>query len=216
MADMVTPKDILRLRQENPNAAVVCYVNSSAEVKAYSDICCTSSNAVKIVKSLKEDEIIFAPDQNLGHYVSTQIPDKKFILHIGFCPTHHRISPDDVLSARTAHPNALVIVHPECPPSVISQTDYTGSTAQILNYITKSNQTEFIIGTEGGILHCLGKQNPTKHFYTLGNSMICENIKKISLESTYLLLKNMQYKIDLDEEIISKATICLDRMFSVS
>lgn len=216
MADMVTPNDVQRLRAEHPGAAVVCYVNSSADIKACSDICCTSSNAVAVVRSLKEKEIIFVPDQNLGHYISTQVPDKQFILHSGFCPTHHQISPEDVLSARAAHPNALVLVHPECPPEVVSQADFTGSTAQILNYATKSGQTEFIIGTEGGILYRLGKQNPGKQFYLLGNSMVCPSMKKISLESVYRSLQDMQYRMELDEETISKAAVCLDRMFSVS
>lgn len=215
MADMVTPEDIQRLRREYPNAAVVCYVNSSAEIKAHSDICCTSSNAVKIVTSLKEDQIIFVPDQNLGHYVSTQVPNKKIVLHSGFCPTHHRMTPDDVLSARTAHPNALVLVHPECPPSVISQADYVGSTAQIIDYVTKSDQTEYIVGTEGGILHHLSKMNPGKRFYLLGDSMVCPNMKKNSLEQVYLSLRDMQHPVDLSDEIISKAALCLDRMFSV-
>lgn len=216
MADMVTPDDIRRLRAEHPGAAVVCYVNSGAEIKAYSDICCTSSNAVSIVKSLKEREIIFVPDQNLGHYVSTQVPDKRFILHNGFCPAHHRILPSDVLEARAAHPGALVLVHPECPPGVVSQADFIGSTAQILNYATKSERTEFIIGTEVGILHCLEKQNPGKRFYSLGGSMACPNMKKISLESIFRSLSDMQYRMELDKEIISKAAVCLDRMFSVS
>lgn len=215
MADMVTANDIQRLRQDHPDAAVVCYVNSSAEIKACSDICCTSSNAVKIIKFLKEDEIIFVPDQNLGHYVSTQIPSKKFILHSGYCPTHHQISPNDVLAARAAHSTALVLVHPECPPSVTSQADYVGSTAQILDFVTKSHQKEFVVGTESGILHSLGKMNPEKRFYMLGNSMICPNMKKNSLEKVYLSLKNMQYKIELDKEIILKARVCLDRMFSI-
>lgn len=216
MADMVTPDDIQRLREEHPGAAVVCYVNSSAGIKACSDICCTSSNAVAVVKSLKESEIIFVPDQNLGHYVSTQIPDKLFILHSGFCPTHHRILPDDVLVARAAHPNALVLVHPECPPGVASQADFIGSTAQILNYAVKSEQTEFIIGTEGGILYRLGKQSPEKQFYPLGGSMVCPNMKKTSLESVYRSLNDMQYQMELDKETISKAAVCLERMFSVS
>ncbi len=216
MADMVTPDDVHRLRAEHPGAAVVCYVNSSAGIKACSDICCTSSNAVAVVKSLKESEIIFVPDQNLGHYVSTQVPDKRFILHSGFCPTHHRISPDDITAARAAHPNALVLVHPECPPGVVSQADFTGSTAQILDYATKSEQTAFIIGTEDGILYRLGKQNPGKQFYPLGGSMVCSNMKKTSLESVYRSLKDMQYQMELDKETISKAAVCLNRMFSVS
>lgn len=215
MADMVTPENIQRLRQEYPGAAVVCYVNSSAEVKANSDICCTSSNAVRIVKSLKEDQIIFVPDQNLGHYISTQVPGKKIILHSGFCPTHHRMTPDDVLTALTAHPNALVLVHPECPSSVSSRADYVGSTAQIIDYVTKSDRTEYIIGTEGGILHLLGKLNPGKRFYILGDSMICPNMKKNSLEQVYRSLRDMRHQVELSEEIISKATLCLDRMFSV-
>lgn len=216
MADMVTPDDIRRLRAEHPGAAVVCYVNSSAGIKACSDICCTSSNAVAVVKSLKESEIIFVPDQNLGHYVSTQIPDKQFILHSGFCPTHHRILPYDVRAARAAHPSAPVLVHPECPPTVVSQADFVGSTAQILDYAAKSGQTEFVIGTEGGILYRLEKQSPGKRFYLLGGSMVCPNMKKTSLESVYRSLKDMRYQMELDRETISKAAVCLDRMFSVS
>lgn len=216
MADMVTPDDIQRLRAEHPDAAVVCYVNSSAGIKACSDICCTSSNAVAVVKSLKESEIIFVPDQNLGHYISTQIPDKLFILHSGFCPTHHRILPYDVLAARAAHPNAPVLVHPECPPGVVSQADFVGSTAQILDYAAKSGQTEFVIGTEGGILYRLEKQSPEKQFYLLSGSMVCLNMKKTSLESVYHSLKDMRYPMELDKETISKAAVCLDRMFSVS
>jgi len=217
MADMVTPADIRRLREEHPGAAVVCYVNSSAEIKAHSDICCTSSNAVAVVKSLKESQIIFVPDQNLGHYVSTQIPDKKFTLHSGFCPTHHRISSDDVRTARVAHPDAPVLVHPECVPGVVALADFTGSTAQILDFATKSDKTEFVIGTECGILYRLGKLNPGKRFYLLGGSKtVCQNMKKTSLESVYRSLKNMQYQMELDGETISRAAVCLDRMFSVS
>lgn len=215
MADMVIPEDIQRLRQEYPNAAVVCYVNSSAEIKAHSDICCTSSNAVKIVQSLKEDQIIFVPDQNLGHYVSTQVPDKKIIFHSGYCPTHHRMAPDHVCSARAAHPNATILVHPECPPSVISQADYVGSTAQMIDFVAKSHEKEYIIGTEEGILHHLGKMNPEKRFYVLGDSMICPNMKKNSLEQVFVSLRDMQYRVELSKDIISKATFCLNRMFSV-
>lgn len=217
MADMVTPDDIRRLREEHPGAAVVCYVNSSAEIKASSDICCTSSNAVAVVESLAEDEIIFVPDQNLGHYVATRIPHKKFILHSGFCPTHHRISPEDVLSARAEHPNAPVLVHPECVPGVVSLADFTGSTAQILDFATKSCETEFVIGTEGGILYRLGKLNPEKQFYLLGGSTtVCPNMKRTSPESVYRSLKDMRYQMELNEETISRAAVCLDRMFSVS
>lgn len=216
MAEMVTPEDIRRLRADHPGAAVVCYVNSSIEIKACSDICCTSANAVSVVRSLKESKIIFVPDQNLGHYVSAKVPEKRVILHSGFCPTHHRISPENVRLARRAHPAAPVLVHPECPPSVVAQADFTGSTGQILDYVANSPAAEFIIGTEGGILYRLKALHPEKRFYLPGGSIVCPNMKKISLESVYRSLKDLRYRMELDEQTAFKAAACLEKMFSVS
>lgn len=212
MADMVTPEDVLALRAQYPEAAVVCYVNSSAAVKAVSDICCTSSNAVKIVKSLPQRQIIFVPDRNLGHFVSRQTPDKEIILFQGFCPTHERVAVEDVQAARAARPNALVLVHPECPPAVVDVADYAGSTAQIIDYVSKSDKQEFIIGTEQGILHQLTKRNPDKRFYLLTPRLFCVNMKKTGLDDVLYSLENNVNAIELDEETIRLASLCLDRM----
>ncbi len=215
MADMITAGDVEALRRENPKAAVVCYVNSSAEVKAVSDICCTSSNAVRVVASLKEKEIIFVPDRNLGHYVSRFLPDTKFILYDGFCPTHNRISPWDVEKARLSRPNALVLVHPEVIPAVVDMADFTGSTAQIIDFAMQSNETEFLIGTEIGVIHRLQLLCPEKRFYALHAAMVCPNMKKTTLDSVYQSLETMQYRIELDDDIIRRARVSLSRMLLV-
>ena len=215
MADMVTPEDVERLRQEHPKAAVVCYVNSGAEIKAASDICCTSSNAVKVVASLKEEEIIFVPDRNLGSYVSRFLPEKRFILIDGYCPTHNRITAADVLKVRSARPGTPILVHPECLPEVIDLADYTGSTAQIIDYAVRSEEQEFIIGTESGVLHRLRQLCPDKRFYSLGSALTCPNMKKTTLRSVHDALSKLQYKIELDEQVRRKAAVSLDRMLSI-
>jgi len=215
MADMVTPEDVLALRAKYPEAAVVCYVNSSAAVKAVSDICCTSSNAVKIVKSLPQRQIIFVPDRNLGHYVSRFTPDKEIILFQGFCPTHERVSVEDVQRARAAQPDAPVLVHPECPPAVVDASDYAGSTAQIIDYVAKSDKKKFIIGTEQGILHRLTNQNPDKQFTLLTPRLFCVNMKKTSLDDVLYALEHNMNAIELDEETIRQARLCLDKMLQV-
>jgi quinolinate synthase len=215
MADMVTVKDVENLRREHPKAAVVCYVNSSADVKAVSDICCTSSNAVKVVRSIKEEEIIFVPDQNLGAYVSRFVPEKRFILHSGFCPTHHRIKPEDVKAARDALPGVPVLVHPECTPEVVALADFAGSTAQIIQETQRSNNEAFIIGTESGVLHRLSLMSPNKKFYTLKASMVCPNMKKTSLGSVLHALENTYYEMKLSEDVISAAAGSLNRMLEI-
>ena len=215
MADMVTPEDVELLRKAHPGAAVVCYVNSSAEVKAVSDICCTSSNAVKVVASLKEEEIIFVPDRNLGHYVSRFLPDKRFILFDGYCHVHNKVSPDDVKKARSARPGTPILVHPECTPEVIELADFTGSTAQIIDYAVKSDKEEFIIGTESGVLHRLQQLCPAKRFYSLHAAMVCPNMKKTGLAGIRDALLKLQYKIELDEQVSGRAAVSLDRMLSV-
>jgi len=215
MADMVTPDDVARLRKAHPDAAVVCYVNSSAEIKAVSDICCTSSNAVKVVSSLKEDEIIFVPDRNLGHYVSTFLPAKRFILFDGFCPTHNKISPADVEKVRAARPDSPILVHPECIPDVAALADFTGSTAQIIEYAVKSDRQEFVIGTEIGVLHRLQQLCPAKRFYSLHAALVCPNMKKTSLTNVHDALKNLQFRIELDDQLIRQASVSLERMLAI-
>jgi len=215
MADMVTKEDVLRLKKEHPKAAVVSYVNSSADVKSVSDICCTSSNAVKVVKSLSEEEIIFVPDRNLGHYVSLFVPDKKFILHSGYCPTHDLLTIDDVKKAKADHPNAPILVHPECSPQVVECADFVGSTAQIIDYAGEIENKDIIIGTERGVLHRLKQFNPSKNFYLLSEKLTCADMKKCKLEDVLKSLQTMQSDIQIDEETIKNASLSLSRMLEI-
>ncbi|NLG36400.1 MAG: quinolinate synthase NadA, partial [Clostridiales bacterium] len=173
MADMVTPEDIRRLRAQHPGAAVVCYINSSAAVKAECDICCTSSNAVRVVRSLPQRDIVFVPDRNLGQYVAGQVPEKRIILYAGYCPVHNRTTPGQARAARAAHPEALLLVHPECPREVTQLADYVDSTAGIVEYAKRSDRREFIIGTEIGIFHALTRDNPDKVFHPLVPDFMC-------------------------------------------
>jgi quinolinate synthase len=212
MADMATPEGVRALRGKYPEAAVVCYVNSSAAVKAESDICCTSSNAVRIVKSLPNRQVIFVPDRNLGNFVALNATEKEVVLYAGYCPTHERVTVEDVRKAREAMPGAPVLVHRECPPAVVAASDYAGSTAQIINWVSKSDNSEFIIGTEQGILHGLQKQNPGKKFVLLSPRLFCPNMKKTALEDVLYALENNINRIELDEETAGKARGCLERM----
>lgn len=215
MADMVTAEKLREEKKRHPDAVVVCYINSSAEVKAESDICCTSSNAVKVIQSIREKDIIFVPDQNLGSYVAAKFPEKNFILWKGFCITHHRIKIDDVKKVRELYPDALLLVHPECQPEIVKLADFAGSTKEIIDYATQSDKQTFIIGTEMGVLNKLNRDNPQKKFYLLSPGLICNNMKKTSLLSVYNALKDMKYNIELDEEIRIKARKCLDRMLEI-
>jgi len=215
MADMVTADALRREKEKYKDAAVICYINSSAEVKAECDVCCTSSNALKVVGSLKEKDILFVPDQNLGSYIAAKLPEKNFILWKGFCATHHRIKKDEVIKIREMHPDALVLVHPECRPEVVEMADFVGSTKQIIDYANSSPHQKFIIGTEMGVLYKLKKDNPGKTFYLLSPGLICPNMKKTSLESVYNALNEMKYEINVDPQISAKARRALDRMLEL-
>jgi quinolinate synthase len=215
MADMVSVDDVEKLRQQHPDAAVVCYVNSSAEVKAVSNVCCTSSNAVKVVQSLAQHKIIFIPDENLGSYIAQQIPDKEIILFDGYCTTHKRVKAEEVDAARKMLPHAKVLIHPECTPDVVGKADFAGSTAQIIDYAARSKDKEFIIGTEQGVLHWLQKHYPEKKFYLLSQKLICPNMKKTTLKDVLNSLENMSYEIKLEQELIRKAYGSLNRMLQV-
>jgi quinolinate synthase len=201
MADMVTPGDVKKMKAKYPGAAVVCYINTSAEVKAECDICCTSSNAVKVIESLPEEEIIFVPDKNLGDYIAKKVPRKKMILWEGYCITHERVSVEDVTKVKEAHPDSLVLVHPECRPEVVQMADFVGSTKQIIEFASASKENKFVIGTEMGVLVRLKKDNPDKTFYLLSQGLICPNMKKTRLESVYHALRDMKYAIELEEEV---------------
>jgi len=215
MADMVNAEDIRQLRKIYPNAAVVCYINTTAEVKAECEIYCTSSNAVQVIRSLKEKDIIFVPDMNLGNYIARMVPEKNMIIWNGFCITHHRVTSDDVLNARAVHPDALVLVHPECRPDVVDMADFVGSTKQIMDFGAKSEGRKFIIGTEMGVLFRLREDNPDKEFYLLSQGLICPNMKRTKLISVYNALKEMKHRIEIEDSILIRAKSSLDRMMQV-
>ncbi len=215
MADMVTAEALRDAKLQHPGAAVVCYINSTAEVKAECDICCTSSNALEVIRSLEQKDILFVPDCNLGSYVAKQVPEKNIILWKGFCATHHRIKQGDVIKVRELHPDALLLVHPECRPEVVELADYVGSTKQIIDYASASDATKFIIGTEMGVLYKLKKDNPEKQFYLLSTGLVCPNMKKTSLKSVYEALRDMKNNIVLDKTVAEKARIPLDRMLQI-
>lgn len=215
LADMITVDELREWKQRYPKAAVVCYVNSSAEIKAESDICCTSANGVEVVNSVANDDILFIPDQNLGHYVSTQTK-KNIILYPGFCYVHHRLKPEQVKLAKRHHPDAQVLVHPECRPEVIALADAALSTSQMLRYAKASPNQSFIIGTEEGILHGLRKENPDKSFYLISNSQICIDMKKTTLEKVAQTMELRQNVVTVPEAIRVKAKQAVDRMLAVS
>lgn len=216
MADMVEPDALKKMKEEYPDAGVVCYINSSAVVKAESDICCTSSNAVQILKSMPQRRVIFIPDQNLGQYVADMVPEKKVILWNGYCTTHHRINPEEVKKIKQLHPDAFLLVHPECKPEMVEMADFVGSTKQIIDYANSCGVKKFIIGTEMGVLFSLKKQNPDKDFYLMSQGLVCPNMKKTSLKSVYEALKDMKYEIEVEEEVRLRAKKCLERMLENS
>ena len=215
LADMINIDDLRRWKQRYPKASVVSYVNSSAEVKAESDICCTSANGVQVVESVPNNDILFVPDQNLGHYISTQTK-KNIILYPGFCYVHHRIKPEQVKLARRLHPDAEVLVHPECRPEVVASADAALSTSQMLRYAKASSHNSFIIGTEEGILHGLRKGNPDKSFYLISNGQICTDMKKTTLETLAQTMELRQNIVTVPEEIRLKAKQAVDRMLAIS
>jgi len=215
MADMVTPEDVRALRAEYPEAAVVCYINSSAAVKAECDICCTSSSAERIVRSLSQKQIIFVPDQNLGAYTASKVPEKEFILFKGFCPVHHRIEADDAIKAKAANPEAELLVHPECTPEVLKYADLIGSTSQILDHAIKSESKAFIIGTENGVTERLQALYPDKAFYPLASEFICPDMKKTALSDVLRSLENETNEIIMTAEEIAGAGKSLERMVAV-
>lgn len=216
MAEMVTAERLREMKARYPEAAVVCYVNSSAEVKAEADICCTSSNAVKVVKSVKNKQILFVPDQNLGSYIAKQVPEKEMILWKGFCITHRRVRVDEVKKIRELHPNAKLLVHPECEPEVQALADFLGSTSEIMKYAKEIPDKDIIIGTEEGVIHGMKKENPDKNFYLLSPGLVCVNMKKTRLQDVHDSLLNMQHEITVDEEVRVKALKSLEEMLKIS
>jgi len=214
MADMITAEELRRKKRELPGAAVACYVNSSAEVKAESDICCTSANAVKVIESLDANEILFVPDQYLGHYISTKTY-KKMNFWPGFCPTHVRIQLQHLSELRQEYPQAKVVVHPECRPEVIALADEVLSTGGICRYAKREDITQMIVGTELGIIHRLRKENPGKKFIPASEQAVCPRMKLITLENVLWSLQEMTSQVKVPEEICLKAKVTVDAMLKV-
>jgi quinolinate synthase len=215
MADMINVKALREEKEKHPGAAVVCYVNSSAAIKAESDICCTSSNAVNVVNSIKNREIIFVPDKNLGAFVSLHT-DKKIHLWSGFCHVHDNISKDDIQKLQNLYPDAEFLAHPECRPEVLLLADHIFSTTGIVKQVEKSNSREFIIGTEKELFEKLKMKHPDKKFYLSSEKARCYNMKKITLESILSSLENIEYEVNVPEHTGVKAKKALDRMIEVS
>jgi quinolinate synthase len=212
MADMITPRQLAEARAERPDAAVVCYVNSTAEIKAMSDVCCTSANAVDVVRSIPPSRpVLFVPDQSLGAWVSKQL-GRELVLWPGYCPTHHRILPKDVEAARREYPGARVVVHPECLEEVCDVADHVASTSGMLRYCGASDADEFLIGTEVGMLHPLRKQNPGKRFHALTQLSDCPNMKLNTLEKMVWALEDMPYRVQVPQEIADRARGAIERM----
>lgn len=216
MAHMVDIAKIQQVREQYPDVAVVCYVNSTAEIKAYSDVCVTSSNALRVVQSLPNKHIFFIPDNNLGRYISTLVPEKEFIFNDGFCHVHTSIHRENVEEAKKLHPNAPVLTHPECTADVLEISDFIGRTSEILDYATKSDAKEFIICTEMGIFFELEQKNPDKRFYSVGHRQFCPNMKKITLEKVVRAMEEMEPEVTMDEELRVKANAPLVKMLELA
>jgi quinolinate synthase len=214
MADMITADELKLVKSRYPCAAVVCYVNTTAEVKAESDICCTSSNAVNVVNSLKEEQIIFVPDRNLALYAQ-RFTQKEILPWEGFCSVHDLITPAHVRQAKNLHPDAIVLVHPECRPEVIDIADHVASTSGIIRHVCNSPKKEFIIGTEIGILHRLTRECPRKKCYPLSQSAICTNMKKTDITKVRHALLELEPRITVPEEIAYRARRAIERMLAV-
>ncbi len=216
MAHMVTVQKIREVKEAYDDLAVVCYINSTAEIKTVSDVCVTSSNAVKIVKMLPNQNIFFIPDGNLGCYVAEQVPEKNVILNDGYCPIHAAMTKESVRQAKQAHPNAALLVHPECTKDLLEEADHIGSTSEIIQYAKESALNEFLIGTEIGVFYELKKQNPEKKFYALTDEQICWDMKKVTLEKVAEVLKTEQNEVLISEEVRQKAMRPLERMLELA
>ncbi len=215
MAHMASAENILETRDLYKDVAVVCYVNSTAEIKMYSDVCVTSSNAVKIVRKIPEKNIYFIPDFNLGRYVAEQVPEKNIILNNGYCPVHNHIHLESVKNAKASHPDALFLAHPECTLDVLNEADYIGSTSGIIEYAKRSDHQEFIIGTETGIFYELEKNNPGKKFYPVLEDQVCFDMKLVTPGRVMEVLRDEKNEIHMDEEVRRKALKPLERMLEL-
>ncbi len=212
MAHMVAEGKIAQMREKYDDLAVVCYINSTAQLKCQSDVCVTSSNAVKIVRSLPNKNIFFIPDRNLGRFVAEQVPEKNIIINDGFCPIHADINGEQLMNSKKKHPGAKVLSHPECEMEVLKLSDYIGSTADIIDYAKKSDDKEFIICTESGVMYKLICDNPDKKFYFVNPLPCCSDMKLNTLENVLKVLKEEINEVKISEEMRKKAIIPLERM----
>jgi len=215
MANMITAEELKERKGELPGATVVCYINSTAEVKAESDVSCTSANAVKVIENVDSEEILFVPDQYLGHYVSTKI-DKKMFFWPGYCPTHMKIVPKHIKELRQEYPQAKVVVHPECRAEVIALADQVLSTGGMCRYARREDVSQMIVGTEVGIIHRLRKENPGKRFVPASEHAVCPNMKLINLEKVLWSLEEISPEVKVPEEISLRAKAAVDRMLEVA
>ena len=220
MAHMAEVAKIEEVRKEWDDIAVVCYVNSTSELKAHSDVCVTSSNAIKVVRNLKEKNIYFIPDENLGRYVAEQLPEKHFIFHDGFCHVHKSIHAAELQAAKDACPDALVLTHPECTEDVVAMSDFVGSTSEIIDFATQSDCKKFIICTEMGVFFELQQKNPDKKFYSVGHRQFCPNMKKVTIDKVEQVLEKLGSgeleEITLSDEILTRAAKPLQRMLELA
>ena len=216
MADMINLKQLREFKSKNPDIPVVCYINSTAEVKSECDICCTSSNAVEIVDSLKAEKVLFLPDKNLGRWVQKQLGNVEVITYDGYCPIHHNISVEDVLNIKKENPNVKLLAHPECTEEVSSLADFVGSTTGIMNFVKNSTDKKFIIATEKGVVDRLKRDYPQKEFVLIKENLICESMKLNTLQDIYTSLKNETFEINVNKDISQKALKCIERMLDVS
>lgn len=212
MADMITVEELRWLKAEYPDAKVVTYVNSGADIKAESDACCTSSNAPRVVANIDAEKVIFVPDRNLGSYVQSMVPEKKLILFEGYCYVHNRIRKDEIEEMKKKHPNAEIIVHPEVRSEITAMADEVLSTSGILRHVASSSSEEFIVATEEGLLDRMKRENPGKKIYPALRPKICQNMKRTTVEDIYLALAHEQYEINIDAEVSKKALRSLNEM----
>lgn len=215
MADMVTAEGLRELKAQHPDATVVTYVNSSAAVKAESDICCTSSNAINVARSLPAKKLLLVPDRNLGRFIASHIPEKECICWEGYCPTHDRLKVADIEKAKAEHPDALFMAHPECTPEILELADHICSTSGMYEFASSNPAHTFIVGTEMGILYRLRKENPDKEFILPSRALICPNMKLTNLEDVLKALQTLEPRITVDEDIRLRAKLTLDRMLAV-
>ena len=216
MADMINHEQMVKFKEPYPNTPVVCYINSTAEVKAECDICCTSSNALEIVKSLNSKRVLFIPDANLGKWVESKLDGVEVITYDGNCPVHNNIDTQDILDARKKYPNAKILIHPECKPEVSKLGDYVGSTSGIIDYVKAHKDTQYVIVTEKGVADRLKRDYPDREFILIKNDMLCESMKLTSLEEIKYSLEHEVNEITLDEDIRLKSASCIKRMLKVS